>query len=164
MPGPPELATTAIGGDMSVTIDLPYVQRPAVGDTVLLLGNQGDYVIIGTIQAGTWTGLSYAANVGDFGGGWEPGAYIKIGGIVYFRGLIQASAIIANTAAVFTMPVGFRMTPSVASLGLAWSLVAGGAATLRRVYMDGAGVVRTNGAWASGDTIGLGGWSYPADA
>jgi hypothetical protein len=54
--GPPPTVELAVGGDTSVTLlGCPYLDSyyPIVGDYVVTLENQGDYVVLGKVATGT---------------------------------------------------------------------------------------------------------------
>lgn len=135
-------------------------------------GIQIPIVIAGPI----WTALSLAANVVHYNniaypGTYDGGAWAKVNGIVYLRGLLATTAIIANDAALWTMPAGTRILGSGATPRVYFTASrGGGTAQDIRFYMDSAGVVRNGATLAGAATIpasenfSLGGLSYPADS
>jgi hypothetical protein len=52
-----------------------------------------------------WTPVTFLSGWGNFGSGYAPGGYRKIGDTVYLRGLVSGGTV---GAAVFVLPVGFR--------------------------------------------------------
>ena len=138
-----------------------------VGDRVLYV-KEGRYgIIIGKIAAQPiWTALAgtYGTSIADFGPSYDVGAYIKLGSIVYLRGLIKATAAVSAGATVLTMPTGCGMAPFDTN----GSMFAGGH------HAAGASVsplrwrlvsyqLKIDNALASGDSVGLTGLSWPAD-
>jgi hypothetical protein len=46
----PATLTVQLGGDTTVNIEMPYLTPAAVNDIVYVLGNQGDYVVLGPVS------------------------------------------------------------------------------------------------------------------
>lgn len=63
------------------------------------------------MDTGAWTALPFAANWGNYGGGYTGGAYRKdSAGRVYLRGLVTKSGGTPTTGdVVATLPAGFRI-------------------------------------------------------
>jgi hypothetical protein len=159
-------ATIVLGGeDISDTtkwVDAPCLNGylPTVGDSVVVLSNQGDHLILGgSPVTPTWTPFSFATNVTDYGSPWDTCQWIKIGSIVTWRGLFKTTAIIAAGGAMWTMPVGTRITPNNGGNAGRFD-----ATTLALLYMDSSGVVRTQLQLANAANGSIGGFSYVADS
>lgn len=143
-----------------------------VGDRVVLARSsisQKIYVIGKAIPSQTdWVGLAYAANFADHDGvtTWDPAQYKRVGGVVYFKGLIKSTAAISAGAGIWTMPPGFRQVGQIALRSGLWNCQAVTASTYApfRLYFDSSGVARTNDAFATGLNIGISHISYPVDA
>lgn len=50
VPGPPPLVTVQLGGDTSVSVDVPFLTGyiPVVNDVVVVIGNNGDWLVLAT--------------------------------------------------------------------------------------------------------------------
>lgn len=131
VPTPYSLATiSTLVGDGTVTVtfegdvdddlnpvpsdDLPLVSldtyNPLVGDRVLIAEVGDTWVVIDSLAENIpWTALPYAANISDAAGGFDPGQYCRVGGVVWIRGLGKIGVSVANGFDVATLPVGCRM-------------------------------------------------------
>ena len=165
----PTTINVFIGGDVNTLVACSYLSayQPAVGDTVSVLANQGDYVVLGSLAglathplASTWQGLNYAANVTDLGSPWDAGQWIKVGTVVYLRGLLKLTGNIAANGTLFTMPAGARLTPNSSNAGV-WPITTLGGGNL---YMDSSGNVKAQLGGSNTQSCAIGFISYVADA
>lgn len=154
--------------------DIPVIPRSneqfVQGDRVLLEKVGKQIYVLGTRlpdAQSDWTPLALnGTNAVNQDGvtTWDPGMYIKIGGVVYLRGLLRANAALVGTNSIFTMPAGFRQSGQVAARSGLWTCVAFPSGTPFRLYMDAAGVVSVNEAVALNQNFALNHISYPADS
>jgi hypothetical protein len=99
----PDLKTVLIGGDTTNPTDLPYINLPNIGDTVLLLGIPGDFVILGPISSNRASAL-YSERVA----------------------LPSAQTIVATTeTSVINLRTGVTSTEIHSDFGSAWDLTTG---------------------------------------
>ena len=150
--------------DMEAYMSDDYIAQ--VGDRVMVTQSQrGNMIICKIAPQPGWNAMSplYGANVTDFGTPFDIGAYIKMGSIVYLRGLIKTTALVAQGSVVFTMPTGYGMNRFDSSGSVTFGgLFSTGSLTLMRFQVVGYQWITAN-ALASGSNVGLTGISYPAD-
>ena len=143
-----------------------------VGDRVLYIKEGRHGIILGKIapQPG-WFALSpyYATNITDFGGTFDVGAWIKLGTVVYLRGLLKTTAAIAAGSLIMTMPTGAGMAVFASNGSMFTGIQVGqgtSAAFPMRLRLSGYNFVYdgpTTTSIPSGASIGLTGICYPAD-
>jgi hypothetical protein len=118
------------------------------------------------VSSGTdWTALGLNGSWADFGGGYHPGQYRRVGDIVQFRGLVKRVSTSTSTGAnpmSADIPVGFR-PPYHAVLGAAYVPTAGGTQLQGQFRVYSTGVVDwtqeagstslTTSGWASLDGL-----------
>jgi hypothetical protein len=108
-----------------------------------------------------WTAMTFNAGIGNYGGGFQTGAYKRVGNQVFLRGLLNTSAGLAAGFVITTLPVGFR--PGQAEL-LPLFQSAGALNTNRLdVQTTGALALNPGAATGSGQWVALGGISFFTD-
>lgn len=155
--------------DMESYMTDDYIAQ--VGDRVLVTQTSRGNIILGKIapQPG-WNAMSplYGTNITDWGSPYDIGAYIKLGTVVYLRGLLKTTATIANGATVATMPTGYGMA-AFASNGSMFAGIeagSGGSAFAMRLRINGYNLIfdgPATGSIPSSASIGLTGMCWPAD-
>jgi hypothetical protein len=81
--------------------------------------------------AGTWS---------NYGSGYEPARFRKIGNQVFIEGLVQAGAV---GSTVFTLPVGFRPLTNKLRAGLVYQVLTGINVNTGNNFTDGANITNT---------------------
>lgn len=87
--------------------DIVFRANDTTGATERMRINYSTGAVTFANSVGTdWTNLSYASGWGDYGGGFTPGQYKKVGDLVFLRGLVARTSGVSGTIA--TLPVGYR--------------------------------------------------------
>jgi hypothetical protein len=93
-----------------------------------------------------WTALPYGAGWGDYGGGFLPGKYAKLRGIVLLRGMVTKSGgAPAAGDVIATLPAGFRPIGASVLFGAA----TGATHTFGRIDVTTAGAI----VWRAGSAV-----------
>lgn len=159
---------TLDGADTDIECYMTDDYIAQVDDRVLVtkLGRVG--VIVGKIapQPG-WTALSgtYGTNIADYGTPYDIGCYIKLGTVVYLRGLLKVTGTVAVNSTLITMPTGCGMAnfDSGGAFFHAGTLARTSALQDLRLFILGYQIKVAAPALALNDNFALTGISYPAD-
>jgi len=109
-----------------------------------------------------WTNLSLT-NSAHYGGPYGPAQICKVGGAVYFRGLITINAV-SNNLQIYNAPAGYRTgSPYDLIFFTAVSPAAAALGNMETFRIDYTGNLRAQGGLPSGAWMSLNGITYPAD-